>query len=251
MNSNFFPFLLTIIAGFSTMIGTIPIFFKFKNEKKIICSSLGFASGVMISISVIDLSFESITLLSPNFDKFIPYFLCFLFLILGIIISTIVDYFLPNDLNINNRNNSSLYKVGLISMIAIILHNIPEGIATFITSSKDINLGISLATAIAFHNIPEGISISVPIYYATKSKLKAIVFTLISALSEPLGALITYFFLVNIINNTILGFLFALIAGIMIQISLVELLPKAKSYKFKYLTTISFFIGVLFVLLFN
>ena len=92
-------------------------------------------------------------------------------------------------------NKENLYRVGIISMLAIILHNIPEGIATFISTTKDTSLGISLATSIAFHNIPEGISISIPIYYSTKSKTKAILYTFISALSEQIGAILTYLFL--------------------------------------------------------
>lgn len=134
-------------------------------------------------------------------------------------------------------------------MLAIILHNIPEGIATFISTTKDTSLGISLATSIALHNIPEGISISIPIYYATKSKKKAIIYTLISALSEPLGALLTYLFLLPFISDTLLGILFSLIAGIMLHISLTELLPEASSYKYSKLTKTFFGIGIIFMLL--
>ena len=88
-------------------------------------------------------------------------------------------------------------------MIAIILHNLPEGIATFVATSSDVKLGLSLAIAIAMHNIPEGISISVPIYYSTGSKKRAIFYTLVSALSEPLGALLAFIFLKNFINDTV------------------------------------------------
>lgn len=116
-------------------------------------------------------------------------------------------------------------------------------------SNTNIRVGISLTLAIALHNIPEGISISIPIYYSTKSKLKAIGYTLISALSEPLGAIITYLFLQKYINNTIMGFLFAVIAGIMIHISIYELLPSAKKYNQKSRTKTYFLIGTLFMLI--
>ena len=125
----------------------------------------------------------------------------------------------------------------------------PEGIATFISTTKDTSLGISLAIAIALHNIPEGISISVPLYYSTKSKGKAISYTFISSLSEPLGALLTYLFLLPIINEVILGLLFAFIAGIMIQISFTELLPTSTSYQISKVTKTFFVIGTIFMLI--
>ena len=133
-------------------------------------------------------------------------------------------------------------------MLAIIIHNIPEGIATFIATNSNVFLGFSLALAIALHNIPEGISISVPIYYATGNKKKALLYTLISALSEPIGAILAYLFLSKFINNTILGLLFSLIAGIMLQISFCELLPSSKKYNIS--TTFFFILGVL-IMIFN
>lgn len=236
-------FLLTFLAGLSTLIGVLPIFIKFKNQEKIISASLAFAAGVMLCVSIIDLIPESIIMLRNNFNGISIILLSFLFIIVGIITSSSIDKYLPT------INYSSLYKVGLISMLAIILHNIPEGIATFISTTKDTSLGISLATSIALHNIPEGISISIPIYYATKSKKKAIIYTLISALSEPLGALLTYLFLLPFISDTLLGILFSLIAGIMLHISLTELLPEASSYKYSKLTKTFFGIGIIFMLL--
>lgn len=135
-------------------------------------------------------------------------------------------------------------------MVAIILHNIPEGIATFVATKSDINLGITLAIAIAMHNIPEGISISIPIYYATKSKKTALLYTFISAMSEPFGALLAFIFLKNFINDVLLGILFSIIAGIMLQISFCELLPSVKKYKDNKLIKITFFIiGIIFMLL--
>ena len=134
-------------------------------------------------------------------------------------------------------------------MLAIILHNIPEGIITFITASSNMTLGISLAIAIALHNIPEGISISVPIYYSTKSKFKALSYTFISAISELFGAFITFLFLKNFINNTIIGILFAIVAGIMLNISLCKLLPTVKTYNYNRFSIIFFVIGILFILI--
>lgn len=236
-------FLLTSLAGLSTMIGVIPIFINLKNKEKIITSSLAFAAGVMLCVSITDLIPESIAMLKTYFNGPIVILIAFLFIVIGIISSSLIDKYLPD------TNYESLYKIGIISMLAIIFHNIPEGIATFISTTKDTSLGFSLATSIALHNIPEGISISIPIYYSTKSKLKAITYTFISALSEPLGAIITYLFLLPFINDILLGLLFSFIAGIMLQISLIELLPKSLSYNYKNATKFFFLIGIIFMLL--
>ena len=243
MNTINMAFFLTTLAGLSTLIGTIPIFIKLKNENNIIAGSLAFASGVMICVSITDLIPESVIMLENNYNGAITIILTFLFLIIGMITSSFIDKNLPTTVQ-----NTSLYKVGIISMLAIILHNLPEGIATFISTTKDTSLGISLAIAIALHNIPEGISISIPIYYSTKSKLKACFYTFISGLSEPLGAILTYLFLLPFINEVILGLLFAFIAGIMISISLTQLLPTSINYHNERITKILFIIGIIFML---
>ena len=248
MNNTLIAFLLTFIAGFSTMLGVLVIYIKSKNHNKIIMASLSFAAGVMITVSITDLIPESILLLGNNLKNSTTIIISILSIVLGIIISMIIDYYLP-DKPISNTKDKSLFKVGIISMIAIILHNLPEGIATFVATSSDVKLGISLTLAIAMHNIPEGISISVPIYYSTGSKKKAIFYTLISALSEPLGSLLAFIFLKIFINDTILGILFSLIAGIMLQISFCELLPAARKYDNKKYLFIFFTIGVIFMLL--
>lgn len=244
MNSISMAFLLTTLAGLSTMLGTIPIFIKLKNESKIIAGSLAFAAGVMICVSVTDLVPESIMMLETNYNGLVTVMLAFSFIMIGMIVSSLIDKKLPT-----TAKNIPLYKVGIISMLAIILHNIPEGIATFISTTKDTSLGISLTIAIALHNIPEGISISVPIYYATKSRGKALLYTFVSGLSEPLGAILTYLFLLPFINDIVLGLLFAFIAGIMIQISFTELLPTSTSYNENKITKIFFIIGMIFMLL--
>ena len=248
MNNTLIAFLLTFIAVFSTMLGVLVIYIKSKNHNKIIMAPLSFAAGVMITVSITDLIPESILLLGNNLKNSTTIIISILAIVLGIIISMIIDYYLP-DKPMTNTKDKSLFKVGIISMIAIILHNLPEGIATFVATSSDVKLGISLTLAIAMHNIPEGISISVPIYYSTGSKKKAIFYTLISALSEPLGALLAFIFLKIFINDTILGILFSLIAGIMLQISFCELLPAARKYDNKKYLFIFFTIGVIFMLL--
>lgn len=238
----FYPLILTLLAGLATLIGIIPIFVKVKNKDYIIASACAFASGVMICISIFDLIPESIRYLSKYFSPFLVIASCFLFMMIGIILSMILDHYIDKV-----SKNNSLFKVGILSMIAIILHNIPEGIVTFIVSNKNIMLGLSICIAIALHNIPEGISIAVPIYYSTKSKKKAILYTLLAGLSEPLGALLTGLFLVHYVNDLVLGLLFAFIAGIMIQISSFKLLPTGNDYNKKF-ALLFFGIGFLVML---
>ena len=134
-------------------------------------------------------------------------------------------------------------------MLAIIIHNIPEGIATFMATNTNTKLGINLSIAIALHNIPEGISIAIPIYYSTKSKFKALLYTFISGLSELFGVIITYLFLRPFVNIYTMGILFSIIAGIMIHISLFELLPTSFSYKNKKYTFIFYLLGLIFIII--
>lgn len=241
INTNI-AFLLTIIAGSATILGIIPILFKFKDPDKIIITSLGFASGVMLSASFFDLIPESLNYLTTDYNIIISILLLLIFFILGILLSTYIDKSLE-------FKDDNLYKVGISSMLAIIIHNLPEGIITFLTASINLKLGLSLAIAIMLHNIPEGISIAVPIYYSTKSRLKALFYTIIAAISEPLGALLAFLFLKNYITNFLLGIMLSLIAGIMSNISLYELFPESLKYKRKKLTIISTIIGIIFMYL--
>lgn len=237
-----YSFLITFIAGASTLLGMIVLLFNKKNSGKIIAASLSFAAGVMICVSLLDLIPEGINLLTSRYKNFVSIMFFLIFLCIGVLTSMMIDKNMPE-----NKSNGKLYRVGIISMLAIILHNIPEGIATFMASSMDMKLGISLALAISMHNIPEGISISVPIYYSTRSVKKSFLYTLISALSEPFGALLAYLFLQNLITDSFMGMLFSFIAGIMIHISFYELLPTSKKYNENKLTSIFFVIGIIFM----
>lgn len=240
-----YSFLLCFLAGFATLIGTIIIFITKKKTDKIITSCLSFAAGVMICVSITDLIPESLGLISKNFLPFPAILICLISFCCGVIISMLIDHFFPNQINDNNQ----LFRVGIISMLAIIFHNIPEGIATFMTTHNNLSLGTTLTIAIALHNIPEGICIAVPIYYATKSRGKAFKYTLISALSEPLGAFLAYLFLTPIINDLSMGFLYGIIAGIMIHISFYELLPTSFKYKKYRLSIIFFIIGSVIIII--
>ena len=241
-------FLLSSLAGLSTLLGTFIIFFSKKKTNNFLVGGIAFAAGVMFFLSIFDLVPESIIFLRNTY-KIIPSLLISLIaLSFGVCLSIVIDKLFPSTFN-----QQSLYKLGLITMIGIIIHNIPEGIATFITTSENIKLGISITIAIAMHNIPEGISIALPIYYHTKSKKKAFLYTFICAISEPFGAIIAYLFLKP--THLTLGIIYAIIAGIMIHISMYELFPTAikyKKYKIIYLFyTLGLILVLINILLFN
>lgn len=215
-----YAFLITIFSGFSTLLGLIPLFFNLTN-KLILKVSLLIASITMIYVSLTSLLPSSINTLNSYYSYPKTMILIIISFILGNIISKILD----KKINITNNR---IYKVGIVASLGLIIHNLLEGIATFITSSNNIILGIKLALAISMHNIPEGLSIAIPIYYGTKRKSKAFIFTLLAGISEIIGALLSYFFLKNIINDITLALLYSLISGIMLYIALYELLPSIK-----------------------
>ena len=134
--------------------------------------------------------------------------------------------------------------MGMFTALAIAIHNFPEGLATFAAALSDPALGLSIAVAIAIHNIPEGISVSVPIYYATGSKKKAFYYSFLSGVAEPVGALIGYFILLNFFSEFVFGILFAGVAGIMVFISLDELLPSAQKYGEHHLSIYGLILGM-------
>ena len=230
------PFLLSFFASISTLVGIIPIFIK-PNIKIIICA-IAFAAGVMLSVSIFDLIKEAYILFTIRYNSLFCILFVILFVNLGVILSSGIAYLIPD--------GNQLYRVGVISMLAIIFHNIPEGIITFITSENDLKLGLNMT--IAAHNIPEGITIAMPIYYATNQKSRAVSYTFISGFSEFFGALIAFLFLKPFINNLVLGILYSMIAGIMLHIIFYEFLPFLTKNKFYFLSVIFWLVGVIFTL---
>ena len=222
MDKTIYSFTISFLAGISTLFGYIIILINKRVGDKLIYKMLSFSAGIMISVSIIDLIPNSYKMILDTNNFFPKLIVTLIFIVMGIIISMLIDKYIPD-------NNDSLYKVGIISMIAIIMHNIPEGIATFITTENNTKLGIKLSLAIMLHNVPEGISIALPIYYTTKNKRKAFIYTLISGMSEFLGSILAYLFLRPIINEYIMASLYAIIAGIMLHISFYELIPVSYS----------------------
>ena len=236
--------LISTIAGLSTVIGGLIVFLKIKNIDKFITFCLSFTATIMIGISVLELFPESFFTLLNKYTFLTTILSVILIFVIGIIIIRVINHLL--------KNTNNLYKIGILNMFALILHNFPEVITTFITSMHDIDIGIKIGIAIMFHNIPEGIAIAAPIYCATNNKLKAISKTFISGLSEPLGAIFAYLFLKNYINEYLISFLLIIVSAIMISLSLEKLLPEAMNHNSKKMLKIGLILGLiaLFISLF-
>lgn len=249
MNNIVFAFLLTLFAGLSTIIGSIIGFFVKKENDKFLSISLGFSAGVMIYVSMVEMFAEAKISLTAQLGDFKGQLLTIISFFAGILIIFLIDKIIPMDKflpeekhkketennNVNTeerafRKRKALYRTGIFTALVLSIHNFPEGLATFVSSIYEPNLGIGIAIAIAIHNIPEGIAVSVPIYYATGDRKKAFLFSFLSGLAEPIGAIIGYLILGTVLNELAFGIIFAVIAGIMVYISLDEILPSAREY---------------------
>lgn len=240
-NNILFAFGLTLFAGLSTGIGSAMAFMSKKFNPKFLALSLGFSAGVMIYVSMIEIFVKAKDAMVGVYGDKMGYTYTTLSFFAGIAIIALIDKMVPSVENPHEMNkigdnvpeqvkSKKLMRMGLFSALAIGIHNFPEGLATFMGALKDPTLGISIAVAIAIHNIPEGIAVSVPVFYATKSRRKAFRYSFLSGLAEPVGALIGYFLLRSVFNDASFGIVFASVAGIMVYISLDELLPTAEEY---------------------
>jgi len=233
---------LTVFAGLSTGIGSTMAFMSKNFNPKFLAGSLGFSAGVMIYVSLVEIFVKAKDSLTVLYGIKHGYWMTVVAFFGGIALIALIDWLVPSYENPhelryiekpnsdNLEDNQKLMRMGLFSALAIGIHNFPEGLATFIGALQDPALGVSIAVAIAIHNIPEGIAVSVPIYYATKNRKKAFLYSFSSGLAEPVGALIGYFLLINFFSDAIFGIVFAAVAGIMVYISLDELLPTAEEY---------------------
>lgn len=237
-----FAFALTVFAGLSTGVGSFIGLLSKKFNTKVLTISLGFSAGVMIYVSMIEIFVKAKDSLSLALGDKAGYIWTVGAFFIGIAIIALIDklipsYENPHELNVVNKiehasekDKKKLLRMGVFSALAIGIHNFPEGLATFMSGLTNPTLGISIAVAIAIHNIPEGLAVSAPIFYATKSRRKAFVLSFLSGLAEPVGAIIGYFILRQFFNETTFGVIFAAVAGIMVYISLDELLPTAEEY---------------------
>jgi len=241
-NNVLFALGLTLFAGLSTGIGSLIGFMSKQFNPRFLTIALGFSAGVMIYVSMIEIFVKARDSLTVGFGDKMGYVLTVLSFFTGIAVIALIDklipsYENPHEMNVEQKikdstdeQKSKLMRMGMFSALAIGIHNFPEGLATFMSGLTNPTLGVSIAVAIAIHNIPEGLAVSAPIFYATKSRKKAFVLSFLSGLAEPIGALIGYFVLRSIFNETSFGVIFASVAGIMVYISLDELLPTAEEY---------------------
>ncbi|EPW4344281.1 zinc transporter ZupT [Campylobacter jejuni] len=257
----FIAMLLTLFAGFSTAIGSIIAFFSRKDDLRVLSLGLGFSAGVMIYISFMEILPTALKDFKNYYNSHWAELLGLACFFGGILISLLIDKLIPEDVNphepkedlselkicplpqkgqnppkfhpgekLHQINTKALKRTGIFTALAIAIHNFPEGFATFISSLDNLTLGIAIAIAVAIHNIPEGLAVSLPIYHATGDKKKAFIYSALSGFAEPLGAFVGALILLPFIGDLTLAISFAVIAGIMVFISLDELLLAAKTY---------------------
>lgn len=234
--------LLTVFAGLSTGIGSALAFFSRRTNTRFLSLALGFSAGVMIYVSFVEILSKARISLVEGIGETGGHWLTAAAFFGGILLIALIDKFIPSADNPHeirmiedmegqgDQQKRRLKRIGTLTALAIAIHNFPEGMATFIAAMSDPGLGVAIAVAIAIHNIPEGIAVSVPIFYATGSRRKAFWHSFASGLAEPVGAIAAYLLLMPFIGPLTFGLLFAGVAGIMVFISLDELLPAAREF---------------------
>jgi len=246
-------FLFTIIAGLATGLGSLLALSAKRTNTRFLSVSLGFSAGVMLYVSFVDILSKAEAAIVTDKGEKLGAWLTVIAFFGGMFLIALIDKVIPKpqnpheassiedleSLNLTEEelakkkqeiNSSRLMRMGVFTALAIAIHNFPEGIATFLSALNTPTLAVAVTFAIAIHNIPEGISVYIPIYYATGSKKKAFLYSFFSGVAEPLGALIGFLILSPFLTNTLFGILFAGVAGIMVFISVDELLPAAREY---------------------
>ena len=241
LNTLLFAFGLTLFAGLATGVGSALAFFTKQTNTKFLSVALGFSAGVMIYVSFVEIFVKARNALTVPLGERWGYWVATIAFFGGLFLIALIDKLVPSfenphevrdvsEMQMEQQTDHKLLRMGFFSALAIAIHNFPEGLATFTAALTDPGLGISVAVAIAIHNIPEGIAVSVPLYYATGDKKKAFKWSFLSGLSEPVGAIVGFGLISTFFNDTVFGILFASVAGIMVFISLDELLPTAQKY---------------------
>ncbi len=232
---------LTLFAGLSTGIGSAMAFFTRTTNTRFLSVSLGFSAGVMIYVSFVEILQKAQDALVSDFGEVAATWYAVGGFFIGILIIAVIDKMIPalenphevkriEDIRKNGQKDPKLIRMGLFTALAIAIHNFPEGIATFMAGLSDPTLAVPVAVAIAIHNIPEGIAVSVPISYGSGNRRKAFILSFLSGLAEPIGALLAYLILMPFLSDLLFGIVFAAVAGIMVFISIDELLPTAREY---------------------
>lgn len=250
-----FAFGLTLFAGLATGIGSAIAFFARTTNTRFLSVSLGFSAGVMIYVSLIEIFSKARISLTQAIGEQAGYWITVIAFFGGMLLIAVIDRLVPEmenphelkkiEVEENSYRNHKLLRMGLMSALVIGIHNFPEGLATFTAALTEPTLAIAIAVAVAIHNIPEGIAVSVPVFYSTNNKKKAFWLSFLSGLSEPLGALVGYLLLMPFLNELTFGILFAAVAGIMIFISIDELLPAAREYGEAHLSIYGVIMGMI------
>ncbi len=251
-------FSLTLFAGLATVIGSALAFFAKRTSTKTLSIALGFSAGVMIYVSFVEIFFKAKDSLVSSLGRINGYWVTVAAFFGGMVFIGVIDRLVPSFENPHEVHRAEemdmpdeaakfkkLHRMGLFTALAIGIHNFPEGLATFVSALKDVKLGTAIAFAIAIHNIPEGVAVSVPIFYATGDRKKAFVYSFLSGLSEPVGALVGYAIVFRFFSDAVFGILFASVAGIMVFISLDELLPAAREYGHHHLAAYGLVAGMI------
>jgi ZIP family zinc transporter len=232
-------FALTLFAGLATGIGSALALVARRTNTRFLSGALGFSAGVMVYVSFVEILAKARSGLATELGPRPGAWVAVLAFFGGMGLTALIDRLVPAAENphevhrveeMHHRPDEHLMRMGLFSAAAIALHNLPEGIATFVAALNDPKLGVSIASAVAIHNIPEGIAVAVPVFYATGSRARAFSWSFLSGLAEPLGALMAWLLLSAFLGGALRGVLFAAVAGVMVFISFDELLPTAREY---------------------
>ena len=241
MHDVLLAFGLTLIAGLSTGIGSLIAFLSKRTSRRFLSVSLGFSAGVMVYVSMVEILATAQESLTAGLGARGGAWATVAAFFGGMLLIAVIDKLIPSEENPHEARPveseregaprpQKLMRMGVLTALAIAVHNFPEGLATFVSALQEPNVAIPIVAAIAIHNIPEGIAVSVPIYQATGSRRKAFCYSFLSGLAEPLGALVGYLLLLPLMSDAVFGVIFAAVAGIMVFISFDELLPAAREY---------------------
>jgi len=250
-----FAFGLTLFAGLSTGIGSALAFFTKNTSTRFLSVSLGFSAGVMVYVSFVEILQKAREVLVPSFGERMAAWYAVLAFFAGILIIALIDRLIPSpenphevrrveEVDRNGSKDPKLVRMGLFTALAIAIHNFPEGIATFMAGLSETSIAIPIAVAVAIHNIPEGIAVSVPISYGSGNRRRGFILSFLSGLAEPVGALLAWIILMPFLNDILFGTVFAAVAGIMVFISIDELLPTAREYGLHHHSVYGFLAGM-------
>ena len=264
---------LTVLAGLSTGIGSLIGLGSGRNNRTFLTLALGFSAGAMVFVSLVEILPKARLVLTPLLGPRWGYGASMLAFFTGVAAMSLVDGWLPlhdpveafgqvspsgapKPILANPSHDSSpngpeatasrrrLLRMGLFAALAIAIHNFPEGLATFLGALSNPQLGVSIAVAVAIHNIPEGLAVSAPVYFATRSRRTAFWVSFLSGVAEPLGGLLGFLLFRSFPNPLVFGLVFAGVAGVMVYVSLDELLPAAREYGSHHLAISSLMAGM-------